>query len=77
MVWELEQARGSGAFLVSACRYLSDRVVEAWLRDGLPPEIARDVDEDDREQVHQTARRLVADRCLYGVDRDPTRPRSR
>lgn len=67
----LDPAMGSGAFLVSACRYLSDRVVEAWMRDGLPPEIARDVDVDDREQLHQVARRLVADRCLYGVDRDP------
>lgn len=67
----LDPAMGSGAFLVSACRYLSDRVVEAWLRDELPPEIARDVDVDDREQLHQVARRLVADRCLYGVDRDP------
>ncbi|MFB6770452.1 Eco57I restriction-modification methylase domain-containing protein [Streptomyces sp. NPDC056337] len=67
----LDPAMGSGAFLVSACRYLSDRVVDAWVRDGLPPEIARDVDADDREQLHQVARRLVADRCLYGVDRDP------
>jgi hypothetical protein len=68
----LDPAMGSGAFLVSACRYLSDRVVEAWLREEeLPPEIARDVDRDDHEQLHQIARRLVADRCLYGVDRDP------
>ncbi|MDT9698562.1 Eco57I restriction-modification methylase domain-containing protein [Streptomyces sp. P17] len=68
----LDPAMGSGAFLVSACRYLSDRVVEAWLReDELPPEIARDVDRDDHEQLHQIARRLVADQCLYGVDRDP------
>ncbi|MFH9734620.1 Eco57I restriction-modification methylase domain-containing protein [Streptomyces sp. NPDC017260] len=67
----LDPAMGSGAFLVSACRYLSDRVVDAWVRDGLPHEIARDVDADDREQLHQVARRLVADRCLYGVDRDP------
>ncbi|MFG3033991.1 Eco57I restriction-modification methylase domain-containing protein [Streptomyces sp. NPDC048253] len=68
----LDPAMGSGAFLVSACRYLSDRVVEAWLREPeLPPEIARDVDRDDHEQLHQIARRLVADRCLYGVDRDP------
>ncbi|MEU6771729.1 DNA methyltransferase [Streptomyces sp. NPDC046759] len=67
----LDPAMGSGAFLVSACRYLSDRVVEAWLREPeLPPEIARDVDRDDHEQLHQIARRLVADRCLYGVDRD-------
>ena len=68
----LDPAMGSGAFLVSACRYLSDRVVEAWLRaPELPPEISRDVDRDDHEQLHQIARRLVADRCLYGVDRDP------
>ncbi|MFE3684161.1 Eco57I restriction-modification methylase domain-containing protein [Streptomyces sp. NPDC059095] len=68
----LDPAMGSGAFLVSACRYLSDRVVEAWLReDELPPEIAKDVDRDDHEQLHQIARRLVSDRCLYGVDRDP------
>ncbi|MGQ4384674.1 Eco57I restriction-modification methylase domain-containing protein [Streptomyces sp. SAS_270] len=68
----LDPAMGSGAFLVSACRYLSDRVVEAWLReDELPPELARDVDRDDHEQLHQIARRLVSDRCLYGVDRDP------
>ncbi|MFB7579971.1 Eco57I restriction-modification methylase domain-containing protein [Streptomyces hydrogenans] len=68
----LDPAMGSGAFLVSACRYLSDRVVEAWLRaPALPPEIAKDVDRDDHEQLHQIARRLVADRCLYGVDRDP------
>ncbi|MCT4354786.1 hypothetical protein M5362_16780 [Streptomyces sp. Je 1-79] len=68
----LDPAMGSGAFLVSACRYLSDRVVEAWLRKpDLPPEIAKDVDRDDHDQLHQIARRLVADRCLYGVDRDP------
>ncbi|MEW2401771.1 DNA methyltransferase [Streptomyces sp. NPDC046862] len=68
----LDPAMGSGAFLVSACRYLSDRVVEAWLREEeLPPEIAKDVDRDDHEQLQQIARRLVADRCLYGVDRDP------
>ena len=34
-------------------------------------EIVQDVDRDDHEQLHQIARRLVADRCLYGVDRDP------
>jgi hypothetical protein len=68
----LDPAMGSGAFLVSACRYLADRVVDAWLREPeLPPEIARDVDREDHEQLHQIARRLVADQCLYGVDRDP------
>ncbi|GAB1337236.1 hypothetical protein ACE1SV_38260 [Streptomyces sp. E-15] len=68
----LDPAMGSGAFLVSACRYLADRVVEAWLREPeLPAEIRKDVDRDDHEQLHQIARRLVANRCLYGVDRDP------
>ncbi|MFH8633388.1 Eco57I restriction-modification methylase domain-containing protein [Streptomyces lydicus] len=67
----LDPAMGSGAFLVSACRYLADRVVEAWLRDGLPHAIRRDVGEDDRDELLRIARRLVTDRCLYGVDRDP------
>ncbi|MGW0646367.1 Eco57I restriction-modification methylase domain-containing protein [Streptomyces badius] len=67
----LDPAMGSGAFLVSACRYLSDRVVDAWLRDGLPDEIRKDVGEDDRDELLRVARRLVADRCLFGVDRDP------
>ncbi|MFI5657444.1 Eco57I restriction-modification methylase domain-containing protein [Streptomyces sp. NPDC051684] len=67
----LDPAMGSGAFLVSACRYLSERVVEAWLRDGLPREIAQDVGEDDHEALRRVARRLVANSCLYGVDRDP------
>ncbi|MEU2222018.1 type IIL restriction-modification enzyme MmeI [Streptomyces sp. NPDC018347] len=68
----LDPAMGSGAFLVSACRYLADRVVEAWLREPeLPAEIRKDVDRDDHEQLQQIARRLVADRCMYGVDRDP------
>ncbi|MGW5444966.1 Eco57I restriction-modification methylase domain-containing protein [Streptomyces asiaticus] len=66
----LDPAMGSGAFLVSACRYLADRVVEAWVRDGLPEEVARDVGENDRDELLRLARRLVADRCLYGVDRD-------
>ncbi|MEU3329448.1 type IIL restriction-modification enzyme MmeI [Streptomyces albus] len=67
----LDPAMGSGAFLVSACRYLADRVVDAWQRDGLPPEIRHDVAGDDRDELVRMARRLVADRCLYGVDRDP------
>jgi hypothetical protein len=55
-----DPACGSGAFLVSACRYLADRVVEAWEREG------RIADDDPTRE----AQRLVAQRCLYGVDRD-------
>ncbi|VXC84502.1 Eco57I restriction-modification methylase domain-containing protein [Sphingomonas sp. AX6] len=61
-----DPAVGSGAFLVEACRQLGARLVEAWeahpqLKPPIPP------DEDD--ELH--ARRLVAQRCLYGVDRNP------
>ncbi|WP_208876118.1 Eco57I restriction-modification methylase domain-containing protein [Streptomyces armeniacus] len=67
----LDPAMGSGAFLVSTCRYLADRVVDAWLRDGLPEAVGQDVGRDDRDELLRVARRLVADQCLYGVDRDP------
>ncbi len=60
----LDPATGSGAFLVEACRQLSARLIEAWnLHDG-PPDLPADED----ELLH--ARRLVAQRCLYGVDRN-------
>ncbi|MFB6577097.1 Eco57I restriction-modification methylase domain-containing protein [Streptomyces sp. NPDC056402] len=68
----LDPAMGSGAFLVSACRYLSERVVEAWDRDGLPDAVAARLGEnrEDRDAQLLEARRMVADRCLYGVDID-------
>ena len=61
----LDPATGSGAFLVEACRQLSARLVKAWNRHGGPPTLPADED----ELLH--ARRLVAQRCLYGVDRNP------
>ena len=61
----LDPATGSGAFLVEACRQLSTRLVEAWSIHGRPSSLALDED----ELVHAT--RLVAQRCLYGVDRNP------
>jgi hypothetical protein len=61
-----DPAMGSGAFLVEACRALAARLVEAWARHpGKRPVIPADEDED----LH--ARRLVAQRCLYGVDKNP------
>jgi hypothetical protein len=60
-----DPAMGSGAFLVEACRQIATRLVAAWARHpGTRPEIAADEDED------LLARRLVAQRCLYGVDRN-------
>ena len=79
-------AMGSGAFLVQTCRYLAERLVEAWsaaeqanpgkvviapegtLSKSLPEECVIPKDSDERLVV---ARRLVADRCLYGVDKNP------
>ncbi len=46
---------GSGAFLVEACRALSDRLVRAWAR---WPETRPKIPEDEDEPLH--ARRLVA-----------------
>jgi hypothetical protein len=60
-----DPAMGSGAFLVEACRQLADGLVEAWAVHGERPEIPPDEDEV------VFARRLVAQRCLYGVDRNP------
>lgn len=62
----LDPAMGSGAFLVAACRYLADQCEAANINDGTW--IAGDVTAADRA----TLRRLVAERCLYGVDANPT-----
>lgn len=78
-----DMAMGSGAFLVQACRYLAERLVEAWENEekkhpdevlltpeggfskGEPSERLVPVDPAERLAI---ARRVVADRCLYGVD---------
>jgi len=60
-----DPAMGSGAFLVEACRYLGDALVESWRAHDARPAIPPDQDEV------VLARRLVAQRCLYGVDRNP------
>lgn len=79
-----DPAMGSGAFLVQACRWLADRLVEAWSAtqasgkwidsegrildkgdaDGYEPL------SHDSEERAILARRLIAERCLYGVDRN-------
>ncbi|WP_206530068.1 Eco57I restriction-modification methylase domain-containing protein [Nordella sp. HKS 07] len=95
--WELKSAcelldlkfcdptMGSGAFLVQTCRWLSDRLVEAWsVTEASGKRIdseGRLLDEgdgvafeplsQDAEERAILARRLIAERCLYGVDRNP------
>ncbi len=60
-----DPAMGSGAFLVETCRQLAAALVEAWRRHGERPPVPPDEDE------LILAMRLVAQRCLYGVDRNP------
>lgn len=103
-----DMAMGSGAFLVQACRYLSERLVEAWddvltqrrrlvlsaveadaeksdapnpqspfpapqitpegrPATGRPDELIIPANDEERLML---ARRLVVDRCLYGVDKN-------
>lgn len=60
-----DPAMGSGAFLVEACRQLADSLLESWAHHGGRPALPPDEDEV------VFARRLVAQRCLYGVDKNP------
>jgi len=61
----LDLAMGSGAFLVEACRYLASSYETALVRTG--DRSAADITPADRAEF----RRTVAQRCLYGVDRNP------
>ncbi|MBQ9454448.1 MAG: hypothetical protein IJU53_02115 [Thermoguttaceae bacterium] len=77
-----DPAMGSGAFLVQVCRYLAVRLREAWNQAEKEGKFI-----DSRGVVHDTpptepmtnlpderlieARRLIAEKCLYGVDINP------
>jgi hypothetical protein len=60
-----DPAMGSGAFLVQVCRQLAEELVAAWQFHGDTPPIPP----DEEPLLH--ARRLVAQQCLYGVDKNP------
>jgi len=60
-----DPAMGSGAFLVEACRQLGDALIEAWTYHDDMPSLPTDED----EVIY--ARRLIAQRCIYGVDKNP------
>ena len=78
-----DPAMGSGAFLVQACRWLADRLVEAWAQaeakghtvgvDGRVMDADASIEALPRDTEARTvvARRLIAERCLYGVDMNP------
>ena len=62
----LDPSMGSGAFLVAACRYLASAYETALIEEGTVTRA--DVSPADRAAF----RRTVAQRCLYGVDANPT-----
>ncbi len=81
-----DMACGSGAFLVQVCRYLSERLVEAWEDaerrhpgvPGITPEGTASTGAANEQLIPKDtderlayARRIVAQRCLYGVDKNP------
>ncbi|MBU6432757.1 MAG: ATP phosphoribosyltransferase regulatory subunit, partial [Nitrospirae bacterium] len=78
-----DMAMGSAAFLVQVCRWLGERLVESWdeaerngatiSADGevLEKPAGQDLLPKDREERLSLARRLIAERCIYGVDINP------
>ncbi|MFE1010046.1 Eco57I restriction-modification methylase domain-containing protein [Streptomyces sp. NPDC058794] len=73
-------AMGSAAFLVAACRYLGDRLIEAWENEGRTDAMiyraGRAVDavtaaDAEQDPVVVEARRQIIEHCLYGVDINP------
>ena len=76
-----DPAMGSGAFLVQVCRYLSEKIVAAWKAeenqglfvniDGQAFHPSREPMSDSLDERLLIARRLVAEKCLYGVDLNP------
>ena len=62
----LDPAMGSGAFLVAACRHLAAAAEASLIRDGTWHH--GDVTAADRAGL----RREIAQRCLFGVDLNPT-----
>lgn len=81
-----DMACGSGAFLVQATRYMAERLMEAWeiakqanpstpniTPEGLPSTggVNESLIPDDPAERKLYAMRLIAQRCIYGVDKNP------
>ncbi|EKQ5913305.1 hypothetical protein P6A00_002559 [Vibrio parahaemolyticus] len=77
-----DPAMGSGAFLVQVCRWLAERVCESWLiaeQAGVFVTVKGATTRDetmellplDAEARLIVAKRLISERCLYGVDINP------
>lgn len=61
----LDPAMGSGAFLVATCHYLADEYANALVAEG------REMQERIDDELKAEFRRMIAERCLYGVDVNP------
>lgn len=59
-----DPAMGSAAFLVQSCRYLSEHLVLAWRTENVNAAIST-------HDLLLNTRRLVVEKCLYGVDKNP------
>ena len=81
-----DMACGSGAFLVQAARYMAERLLEAWdaakqanpSTPGITPEgepsgglVTEELIPDEPAERATYAMRIIAQRCLYGVDKNP------
>lgn len=81
-----DMACGSGAFLVQSARYMAERLLEAWdeakkanpQTPGITPEGTPSTGKaneaiipDDPAERKTYAMRIIAQRCLYGVDINP------
>ncbi len=81
-----DMACGSGAFLVQVCRYMSARLMETWdavqranpgaariTPDGEPStgQFGETLIPNDPDERQLYALRIVAQRCVYGVDKNP------
>ncbi len=81
-----DPAMGSGAFLVQTCRYLAEKLAEAWnfskkessekllttpRGDESEGNLSERLLPDEKSEQISIARRLIADKCLYGVDINP------
>ena len=61
----VDPAMGSGAFVVAACRYLATAYARALVDEGRCAAV--DLDDSERANI----RRLIAERCVAGVDANP------
>lgn len=60
----VDPAMGSGAFLVQALRYISEKLVLAWTNENKYSELSY-------EEKLRLAKRQVSEMCIYGVDLNP------